>query len=270
RFTIVKKKMRIHFHDFMNYIHSQISKYSSLKIISSLLIKEYDLICLDELDIYDIADAMIILKLMKYLFKSRIKLIITSNSCPDLLYKNGINRDNILPMIELFKKKFCCYFLDIKNDYRLLLSNNEINNFLVGLGDNTDKLYNYFDKLDIENTPCNIFVNGKKLLLKNTKNKVLFIKFDEIFNESYGINEYMAISKKFNLIIIIDIKCLSNDNNLIRRFMIFIDFIYDRKLSLLCSSEVSIDDLSDANYFARTKSRLKELDKKDIYKANEL
>ena len=121
-----RPKSRKHFHAFMNEIHEEVNFFRKrrhkepVKKAAEKIFKKTKFLCLDEFQINDITDAMIVGRLFEYFFDMGIFVFITSNSPPDELYKNGINRDLFLPFIEIIKKKTEVKVLDSKTDYRKL------------------------------------------------------------------------------------------------------------------------------------------------------
>jgi protein AFG1 len=120
------RKKRVHFHAFMQDLHSRIHKlrivngitYDPVPLIADQLATDAWLLCFDEFQVTDIADAMLLRRLLEKLFDNRVVLIATSNRSPEELYKNGIQRENFIPTIELLKSKCIVHSLDHAIDYR--------------------------------------------------------------------------------------------------------------------------------------------------------
>ncbi|MFN7038666.1 MAG: cell division protein ZapE [Alphaproteobacteria bacterium] len=279
------KKNYIHFHAFMLEIHDKLRNIRKnyqgdpIKILAKNLAKDIRLLCLDELEIKDIADAMIIGRLFKELFESKIFIVITSNCHPSKLYENGLKRENFLEFIDLIEEKFNVICLNSKTDYRIgLLKSHKI----------------YFQPLNQENTlfvqkllddlSNNIFkkevieVLGRNLVLEKSFNIVdsekngLCVGFNEICEQNLGTADYEAIAKKFQIIFLTDIPILYRENrNEILRFIKLIDILYENKNIIICSAEALPNELYKEGEhifeFKRTVSRLEEMQSDDYIRS---
>ena len=118
-----RRKTRMHFHHFMQYVHRELNKLSGqrnpLDLVADQIYKEAVVICFDEFFVSNVTDAMILSDLFQKLFTRGITLVATSNIAPDGLYKNGIHRDRFLPTIEMVKKNCVVLNVDAGVDYRL-------------------------------------------------------------------------------------------------------------------------------------------------------
>ena len=118
----LEKKIRIHFHEFMREVHRELHELSGLADpldeLAKRISNRYRLICFDEFHINDIADAMILYRLLSALFADRVQFVMTSNYRPDQLYPNGLHRDRLLPAIKLLEEKLDVLNVDAGNDYR--------------------------------------------------------------------------------------------------------------------------------------------------------
>ena len=118
-----RRKMRMHFHHFMQHVHRELNKLSGqrdpLELVADQIYQQAVVICFDEFFVSSVTDAMILSELFQKLFNRGVTLIATSNIAPDGLYKNGIHRDRFLPTIELVKKNCVILNVDAGVDYRL-------------------------------------------------------------------------------------------------------------------------------------------------------
>lgn len=118
-----RRKTRMHFHHFMQYVHKELNKLSGqrnpLDTVADQIYKDAVIICFDEFFVSNVTDAMILSDLFQKLFQRGITLVATSNIAPDGLYKNGIHRDRFLPTIEMVKENCAVLNVDAGVDYRL-------------------------------------------------------------------------------------------------------------------------------------------------------
>jgi cell division protein ZapE len=123
-FTVVpvQRKTRLHFHEFMREVHRELEELKGqadpLDELARRIGKRYRVICFDEFHVSDIADAMILYRLLDKLFENRVQFVMTSNYDPDTLYPDGLHRDRMLPAIELIKAKLDVVNVDAGVDYR--------------------------------------------------------------------------------------------------------------------------------------------------------
>jgi cell division protein ZapE len=276
----VKHKMRMHFHRFMQMMHVQLTIFQGerdpIKKIVKNLSKETKVLCLDELFVSDIADAMILAEVFEQLFVSGITLITTTNIPPDGLYKNGLQRDKFLPAIELLKIYCNIHCLDSKQDYRLLvLEDAEIYHYPLDSQAELN-LYAYFVKLAPEQGSM-----GETLLICNREmrtircaDSIVWLDFSTLCKQSRSAHDYIELAKCYHTILISNVEQMGADNeDVARRFITMLDEFYDNGVTLIISAEVSVDDLYNGKMlafeFERTKSRLQEMQtKKYLAKAH--
>jgi cell division protein ZapE len=244
-------KYRIHFSEFMLEIHQNLFmlneksyKKDPIEKIAKNLAKKYHIILLDELEITDIADAMIVGRLFEKLFALNVIFVITSNKHPDELYENGLKRENFLPFIDLIKSKLSVFELS-SGDYRLQKISSKDQRYFYSK-DNDHNINRLIEEMRL---------GGSKYLVSN---------FDDLCNKPLGASDYLNICEEYDVIFLLDIPKLSEDNrNEAKRFTILIDTLYSHHKLLFCTAEVAIDKIyehGDGDFeFRRTVSRLKEM-----------
>ena len=208
--------------------------------------KKAKIICLDEFSISDIADAMILGNLLKELFHRGVTLILTSNTEPDKLYLNGLQRERFLPAINLIKKNTNIFFLNSNNDYRLsFLEKADIYQYPI-TEDNNIKIKNYFNMMaanKIENKSY-ININNRKINTIKISDSIIWFNFDDICSSPRNKNDYIEIIKYYKTVIITNIPVLTLDHeNQARRFITLIDEFYDRKVKMIFLAAAAIDKL---------------------------
>ena len=270
------KKKRLHFNEFMlefhNFVHNrkdEIHENVISKFVEDLKLK-VSLIYFDEFQVTNIVDAMILGKLFEKIFNENIKLILTSNIEISELYKDGLQRDQFIPFINIMKKNSIEHELIIEDDYRKSKENqkqryffplNQETNFKV------NKLFHIVTK-DKKKTPKTLIIKGRKLEIENNYEGIVRFNFEELFNKNLGAEDYLEIAKFSRFIVIDEIPQFNDINsNQQQRFITFIDIIYDKNLPLAMSANQNLDQfkssLSLEKPFKRTLSRLYELTSKE-------
>ncbi len=278
-FSLLNKKrnknffLRIHFQEFMAMVHEKINLHRKRKSKNPLInvatdiCTKHKVIIFDELEILDIADAMIVSKLFYTLIKKGVSFIITSNYKPKDLYKNGLQRSQFEPFINLIYEEMT--ILELNNTVDLRLMDKEVSrlSFLSPLNEDTKtKFDNLFYKNKKNKKPIEkrIISLGREVILKKTFSDAVFFDFDNICSYKFSPNDYIKISSEFKTIFINNIPLLErNKLNEIRRFIILIDILYERKNNLIVRSEKNLLNMFAIKKikipFQRTLSRISEM-----------
>ena len=265
-------KQRLHFNEFMinfhDYIHdrNQIDKSSSIKSFVNKIKRECDLIYFDEFQVTNIVDAMILGKLFKTMFNEKIKIIITSNTKINNLYKDGLQRDQFLPFLDIVKN-FCTEKeLIIDEDYRKAKSN-LLDRFFYPLNEDSNfKINQLFRKLtkDKQINIKKLEIKGRVFEIKKYFEKIARFTFNELCAQNIGGEDYIKIAEVCNFIVIENIPEFNNNNkDKQQRFITLIDILYEKRIPLMISSSTELHNLSSSTSleipFKRTLSRLYEL-----------
>jgi len=273
----IKAKRRVHFHEFMDEMHIAIANYrkSSSKEKGSRdpiphiikpIIKEVRLLCFDEFHVNDITNAMLLQRLFEKLFHAGIVIVATSNTAPDDLYKDGLNRQLFLPFIDMLKAHNKIMQLDGEKDYRLEnLSGKQI--FYIGKGVGAKKAMDeIFLSLSAgQKATSSIIINLKReIFIPSQAMGVARFAFKDLCEIALGSRDYLKIAKNFHSIIIDNIPQFNKANsNEAKRFILLIDVLYDSGVKLAASFAVPLKNLSKDNNtsfeFKRTISRLFEM-----------
>lgn len=265
-----KRKQRIHFHRMMSNVHTRLHAVSGmadpLDSVAGDIAADIDVLCFDEFFVSDIADAMILGRLLEGLFRRGITLIATSNSHPDDLYREGLQRQQFLPAIVALKKHTVVTKLDAGTDYRLQLFA-EAGTYLTPLTDLVrTKLQRCFDSIASSSACANLDIDvlGRKIRTQHCAKGVAWFDFYDICDGPRSQEDYIEIARWYPTVIVSDIPVLTRElDDQTRRFVALVDEFYDRKVKLVISAACSIDSLyrgDRLNFeFQRTASRLTEM-----------
>ena len=270
------RKRRVHFHAFMIEIHDRIERERRAKTeapivkVASDVANEATLLCFDEFQVEDIADAMILERLFGRLFEAGVVVVTTSNRAPDELYEHGLQRERFLPFIELLKQKLYVLELDSGRDYRLArLRGQQVYHYPLGQWAH-DALERAFAELT-DGAPgesATLSVKGRRLVVPRTARGVAWFTFDDLCARPLGAADYLAIAERFAAVILEAIPRLNSaQRNQARRFNILIDTLYEARTLLIASAEAPPEEIYVAGdgtlEFRRTVSRLIELQSED-------
>ncbi len=269
RLKIKKKKQ--HFNEFMISFHDfrHIKKdNNTIRAFVKKLKKKYELIYLDEFQVTNIVDAMILGKLFEVIFEENIKIIITTNTKLNDLYKDGLQRDQFLPFISIIDKFSIKKELQIKNDYRIKNSE-KIQQIFFPLNEKTsfriNQKFREFTKGKNKEKKV-VATKGRDFVIENFYSGVTRLKFKDLCDQNLGAEDYINIANICNHVFIEDIPVFNDENsNQQLRFITLIDIFYEKKISLTLSLEESINNLSSSKkhleVFKRTISRMFEMTK---------
>jgi cell division protein ZapE len=259
-------KQRIHFHAFMQDIHKARAKQKTIEQIADQLTKDATLLCLDEMQIVDIADAMIIGRLFEAMHARGVVLVTTSNLPPDQLYKDGLNRDLFLPFIEKLNQSLDVISLDSLKDYRL----GRMKGRDSWLQPNVEWTQSEFGEMWLELTDSaddrhmELDVLGRKLYVPFAAHGCASFGFDDLCEAPLGPADYLAIARTFRTVFVRVVPIFkAHQRNELKRFVLMIDTFYDAGTRLVALAEAPPEKICPKNLqsieFARTLSRLKEM-----------
>ena len=265
-----RRKRRIHFHNFMAEVHHEMKllahENDPLIALANNIEKSTRLLCLDEFHVDDIADAMILGRLITALFERGVVLITTSNSSPDELYLHGLQRQNFLPAIDLLKRELKVLHMDNGKDYRTETMAREPL-FIVPANEASEAtMGRLFEKIaaDANQDLQFIELSGRKFPVKKSARNVVWFDFSELCGGAHAQEDYLQIAHHFPTVFLSQIPRLTADHAAeARRFTWLIDVLYDNNVRLVASSEVTPDEIDAeglmSNEFSRTTSRLTEM-----------
>ena len=269
----IKEKRRLHFHDFMREVHQRILEKRKIEknkdtvlLVGQDLAEKAKLLCFDEMEVKDIADAMILSRLFEVMFAQGTILVTTSNQPPDGLYKDGLHRDRILPFIENLKLKTDVVEIPEGEDWRKRSLSGQKYWLNPVNKKNREKINEIFKTLSrgFEIISENVEVSGRKINIPEVAAGVARISFDDLCNKPLAAADYIEIAIRYKGIIIDDIPNL-NDNlrNETRRFIWLVDALYDKNCFLIANANADFSDIYTGEHwkfeFQRTISRITEM-----------
>ncbi len=274
-----RRKRRIHFHNFMAEVHNELKLLAGEKdpliALADKIAKSTRLLCFDEFHVSDIADAMILQRLLEAMFERGIILITTSNYPPEGLYPNGLQRQRFLPTIALLKRELRVVNVDGGNDYRLREMTRE-SLFMVPADFASDaRMELKFDRLSPvvqedrrQADSRHLEIMGRMIPVKKLSRGIVWFDFADICGGRRAQTDYLEIAQQFHSVFISHVpKMTAEDADAAQRFKWLVDVFYDRRVKLIISAAVQPHELysnpgNDAE-FARTASRLIEMQSKE-------
>jgi cell division protein ZapE len=279
----VENKERVHFHAFMRDIHAEIHRRRQMPMyedegdpipgMADGIADQTTLLCFDEMEIRDIADAMIVGRLFQKLFERGVVVVTTSNRHPDDLYKHGLQRERFVPFINIIKQTLDVFALDSAQDYRLgRLAGQTV--YHTPLGPAADAALDAaWARLtdDAKPAPDTVQVPGRKIPVPAAAHQVARFSFSDLCEQPLGPSDYLAIAAQFSTVILKDIPRMTEEKkDSARRFVTLIDALYEHRTALVCSADAPPEQLYSGREggfeFARTASRLIEMQAADYIK----
>lgn len=263
------RKRRVHFHHFMRDVHREMEtlkgREDPLAEVAWRIAKRYRLICFDEFHVNDIADAMILGRLLQRTMDRGVVYCMTSNYHPDQLYPHGLQRERFLPTIALLKDRLDVIQLEAAMDYRRrAMEQVEVYHWPPGPAADA-ALRKVFEQVkDVEEEFHELDVEGRPVAYRHRAGGVVWFDFDVLCGGPRSHLDYLDLARRFHTVILSNVPKLSaRQANEARRFTWLVDIFYDAKVKLVLSAEAPPEELYVegvfANEFARTASRLIEM-----------
>lgn len=268
----IAAKRRVHFHAFMQEIQGRLHEVrktgvqDAIRPVAASVAETTRLLCFDEMQITDIADAMIVGRLFQYLFEMGVTVVTTSNRAPDELYKNGLNRPLFLPFIVLIHDNMEVRALESETDYRQhRLQGAQVYFTPAGTVARAamDRLWDELTGHDATGKLV-LQVKGRAVEVEHFHDGVGRASFWDLCARPLGPADYLAVAGALRVLLLDDVPLLSASNfNEAKRFVTLIDALYEAKVRLICSAA----DVPERLYvegegtfeFERTASRLREM-----------
>ena len=268
--TAIEDKRRIHFHRMMHDVHRRLKALDDvadpLDVIAADIARETRLLCFDEFFVSDIGDAMLLARLLDGLFQRGVTLVTTSNSPPNELYKNGLQRQRFVPAIELLHRFTYVSNMDGKTDYRLRLLQQAGTYLTPEDSLAASKLQHFFDESASSQVEENhqLDVNGRDIRAHKCAKGIVWFEFNDICDGPRSQIDYIEVARWYPTVIVSRVPQLDAElENQARRFIALVDEFYDRRVKLILSAAAGIDELYRGGKlsfeFDRTTSRLIEM-----------
>ena len=279
-----RRKRRVHFHEFMREIHARMRALTGqedpLDTISTEIAHELRLLAFDEFHVSDIADAMILARLLELLIDKGVVLVMTSNYRPDELYPNGLQRARFLPAIEVLKRDLDVVPLEGAVDHRRRLLDS-LGVYYTPIGPEADaQLARFFEAMTKATfaEDGTIDIGGRALAFRRRSKGVIWFESAELFERARSQVDYLEIASAYHTVLISGVKRMTPaQTDVVRRFTWLVDVFYDQRVKLVLSAETVPEDLIAAadqaaapermvhREFTRTASRLREMQSRDYF-----
>ena len=280
----VERKRRVHFHEFMQEAHELIHEWRQSNKVSKTaepirptaarLADKNWLLCFDEFEVRDIADAMIVSRLFHAMFELGVVVVATSNRHPNELYKHGLQRDLFLPFIAILQKRLEVLHLADGRDYRLDRMKG-MSVYHMPTGAEADRALDaaFQDLTDGRpGKPERLAFRGREIVVPKADGAVARFGFADLCESPLGPGDFLEIARRYRSIIISDVPVLSSERrDSARRFITMIDTFYDNHIHLMLSADAPPQSLYSGDdwgfEFDRTVSRLMEIQSADYIEA---
>jgi cell division protein ZapE len=263
------RKTRLHFHEFMRGVHRELDEVRGtadpLDEVARRIAGRARLICFDEFHVSDIADAMILHRLLARLFELRVGFVMTSNYAPQALYPDGLHRDRLLPAIELLQGRLDVIEVDAGTDYRRRAMQH-IEAYLVPSGSAAEaRMEQAFEQLsEAEDDDPTLLIESRRIAARRRAGGVVWFDFAALCGGPRSQNDYLEIARQFHTVLLSNVPQMSAGHaSEARRFTWLVDVLYDHRVKLIASADVRPEALYTAGAlaweFQRAASRLNEM-----------
>ncbi|KAF2850472.1 hypothetical protein T440DRAFT_89351 [Plenodomus tracheiphilus IPT5] len=240
----ITRKTRIHFHAFMQAVHKDLHKMKAqhgndvdaIPFVAAGLAARSSVLCFDEFQCTDVADAMILRRLIESLMAHGTVIVTTSNRHPSDLYKNGIQRESFIPCINLLKQRLTVLNLDSSTDYRKIPrppSGVYHHPLDASATTHAERWFRFLG--DFEHDPPHTAVHtvwGREIVVPKASGKCAWFTFDEIIGRATGAADYLELTRSYEAFIVTGVPGMNfRSRDLARRFITFVDALYESRVS---------------------------------------
>ncbi|KAH8681545.1 AFG1-like ATPase-domain-containing protein [Xylariales sp. PMI_506] len=252
----VKSKTRIHFHNFMQDVHKRLHKMKmehgndidAVPFVAADIAEQANVLCFDEFQCTDVADAMILRRLLESLMSHGVVLVTTSNRHPDELYKNGIQRESFIPAINLLKARLHVINLDSPTDYRKIPrppSGVYHTPLDAHAASHAEKWFRFLGDPDDPEPHSEVQkVWGREIYVPRVSGRCAWFTFNELIGKATGAADYIELMRSYDAFIVTDVPGMTyRERDLARRFITFIDAVYESHAKLVLTTEKPLTQL---------------------------
>jgi len=243
------RRRRVHFHHFMRDVHRELrelkGRANPLDALAERIARRYRLICFDEIAVSDVADAMILCRLLGRTMDRGVVYCMTSNYHPDELYKGGLKREDFVPTIALLKERLDVVHVDGGTDYRKRTLR-QVRTYHSPLTPETDDaLMRTFETIaEVEEESHELDVEGRIIPYRHRAGGVVWFDFKVICGWGRSQNDYIDLARRFHTIIVSGVPRMGIERaDEARRFTLLVDVLYDQRVKLIVSAEAPADHL---------------------------
>ena len=262
-------KRRDHFHAFMQMVHRRLralkDRTDPVEELAGTLAADLRLLCFDELQVQDVADAMILGPLLNGLMEHGVTIVCTSNTPPRDLYRGGLQRERFVPTIELLCERLVVFELDGGTDYRRR-SLADLEHYHMPLGEAAHTALEQAFRVLAGGTErsAELRLGGRPLRTRRLSTDVVWVDFEELCATPRSAADYLELAERFHTLVLSGIPAIpDHDYDVAKRFVHLIDVLYDRRRNLVASAAVPPEQIYGGDRvgfeFRRTVSRLNEM-----------
>ncbi|KAI0132657.1 AFG1-like ATPase-domain-containing protein [Xylariales sp. AK1849] len=252
----VQSKTRIHFHNFMQDVHKRLHKMKmehgndidAVPFVAADIAEQGNVLCFDEFQCTDVADAMILRRLLECLMSHGVVLITTSNRHPDELYKNGIQRESFIPAINLLKARLHVINLDSPTDYRKIPrppSGVYHTPLDAHAASHAEKWFRFLGDPEASESHSEVQkVWGREIQVPRVSGRCAWFTFQELIGKATGAADYLELVRSYDAFVVTEVPGMTyRERDLARRFITFIDAVYESHAKLVLTTEKALTEL---------------------------
>ncbi len=269
----IRRKARVHFHAFMRSVHEELATLTDqpdpLAAVAARIARRYRLVCFDEFHVADIADAMILARLLSALFTAGVVFVLTSNYPPKGLYPDGLQRERFVPAIALLERWLDVVEVDGGTDYRLRVLE-QVDAYHVPSGPAADALLERaFERMRTgPDEDPRLAIEGRTLTARKRAGSAVWFDFAALCDGPRSQLDYLELAERFSVLMLSGVpRMTAAMGDRARRFTWLVDILYDHRVKLLLSAAVPPGELylegPNSREFPRTVSRLVEMQTHD-------
>ena len=265
----IQQKYRTHFHRFMRGVHERLREHAGQSDPLAKIVEEWRdelrVLVLDEFFVTDIGDAMLLGRLLERMFAEGVTLVTTSNTAPESLYQDGLQRESFLPAIALLQKYCVALHAEGEEDYRLrALTRSPVYRTPLDMQSDPWLGERWHELSGLAEKRGNIEIESRKIPVRGRGKSIVWFDFAALCEGPRGTSDYIEVAREFNTVLLGGIPAFDRSNeDAARRFVNLIDELYDRHVNLVCTAAALPTALYSGarlqGAFERTASRLIEM-----------